>query len=118
MILVREGNKNDLFGVCSEVAEMFREKGLAVQVYPESLDDMDIFDRTNVNLIIFGNNPEGIFYRIIDNLINYGLRVVSQSNHRNLSRTESSCIEYSCLFEIAGKRIKIRDRTSIDSVPD
>ena len=112
-LVLRKENKNDLFGVCSDVAEMFRNGNFGVRIYPDKLDEMDMADKTNVNLIVYGGADETkSFYKIIDNLINYGLRFVSQSNYRNLSRKESSSMEYNCLFEIVGKRIKIRDRTS------
>ncbi|MFA4953560.1 MAG: hypothetical protein WC584_05025 [Candidatus Pacearchaeota archaeon] len=112
VLVLGKENKKDLFGVCSDVVEMFREGNFGVQIYPDKLDEMDIADKTNVNLIIYGDDCEDNFCRIMDNLINYGLRFVSQSNHRNLSRKECSYMEYNSLFEITGKRIKIRDRTS------
>ena len=112
-VLVKK-SENNLFGLCSEIIEIFRNENFGVKIYPDKLDNMDVLDKTKVNLIISGDNRDGIFYRIIDNLIDYGLRVVSQSNHRNLSRKECFDTEYNYLLEIGGKRIKIRDRTSVN----
>lgn len=110
VITLVKKSENDLFGVCSDIAEMFRERGLAVQVYPEPLDSMDVLDRTSVNLIIYGDVDDvGMFYRILDKLIDSGNRILSSGTCYHLNQTQSLDNYY--LFDFCGKRIKIRDRT-------
>ena len=105
--------ENDLFGLCSKFAEIFREGGFEVYVYPEYLDEMDSSDKPDVNLIVYGDaNERGKVSKIIDVLIKEGNKIISQGNHSNLCREEKSKWGYHCLFDAGGKRIKIRDQTS------
>ncbi len=105
--LVRK-NTNNLFGICSEIAEVFREKGFCVHVYPDKLDNMDLIDKTNVNLIIYGENNSEDFYGIINGLIESGNKILSSGTRYHLNQTQSLDNYY--LFGFCGKRIKIRDR--------
>ncbi len=74
---------------------------------------MDNVDKTNLNLIVYGNTDEKRnFFRVIDMLIDSDYRAVSECTCYHLSGNES--IDNYCLFDIFGKRIKIRDRTCSD----
>ena len=109
-ITLTRRKENNLFGLCSEIAEMFRAEQFNVNIYPEHLDDMDKLDKTDLNLIICGVRDETKnFFRVIDMLIARGYRNISNGTRYHLSGIES--LDDYCLFNISGKRIKIRDRT-------
>jgi len=113
-ITLNRENRNDLFGLCSEIAEIFRKEHFNVSIYPEHLDDMDKIDKTDLNLIICGvGDARRGFFRVIDMLIEQGYKGISNGTCYHLSGEES--IDNYCLFNIGGKRVKIRDRTILDN---